>query len=84
MAQTGVGQPKDETDVRRGIVKRVTQIGVQVLLLAAIFFVSSGRLDWWAAWLYLGIFVTSVVINAAILLRKNPELIAERAKAGED
>lgn len=83
-ANTDASQPKDQTQVRRGIVKRVTQVGVQVLLLAAIFFISSGRLGWWAAWLYLGIFVISVVINATILLRKNPELIAERAKAGED
>jgi protein-S-isoprenylcysteine O-methyltransferase Ste14 len=84
MEHTDVSQSKGEGDVTQGIVKRVVQIGIQVLLLAAILFISSGRLDWWAAWLYLGIFVMGVLINSAVLLRKNPELIAERAEVKED
>ena len=84
MDHMDTSQSKDKANVTSGILKRAVQLGIQVLLLAAILFISSGRLDWWAAWLYLGIFVMGVVINAAILLRRNPELIAERAEVKED
>ena len=73
-------QPADQTELTRGIWKRAVQIGIQLLLGAAILFLSSGRLDWWFAWVYLGVFVLAVVVNSFVLLRTNPELIAERAR----
>ena len=76
--------PSDgELDVTGGIVKRLIQIGVQVLLLAAILFLSSGRLDWVWAWVYQASFVAGVGIFGILLYRKNPELIAERAEIRE-
>jgi len=36
------------------------------------------------AWVYLGMYVVMIVINALVLLRTNPELIAERAQIKED
>jgi protein-S-isoprenylcysteine O-methyltransferase Ste14 len=60
--------------------KRARQLVIQVLLVAAILFISSGRLDWWMAWVYLGIFVVGVIVNGVILMRISPELIAERAR----
>jgi isoprenylcysteine carboxyl methyltransferase (ICMT) family protein YpbQ len=68
------------SDTRAGMLKRAVQIGIQLLLIAGILFVSSGRLDWWMAWAYLAIFAIGVVINAAFLMRIGPELIAERAR----
>jgi protein-S-isoprenylcysteine O-methyltransferase Ste14 len=56
------------------------QMGIQFLILAAILFLSSGRLDWWFAWIYLVIFVLGVAVNSYVLLRTHPELIAERAR----
>jgi len=73
-------QPAGNADVTRGILKRAVQLGIQFLLLAGILFLSSGRLDWWFAWVYLGIFVLGVGVNSFVLLRVNPELIAERAR----
>lgn len=75
-----VKQPTNQTDVTRGIMKRAVQLGIQFLILAAILFLSSGRLDWWFAWVYLGIFVLGVGVNSFVILRTNPELIAERAR----
>jgi len=74
------GQPAGNADVTSGILRRAVQLGIQFLLLAAILFLSSGRLDWWFAWVYLGIFVIGVGVNSFVLLRINPELIAERAR----
>jgi protein-S-isoprenylcysteine O-methyltransferase Ste14 len=70
-------------DLTRGILKRGLQIAIQMLLTAAILFIASGRLDWWMAWVYLGIYAVGVSVNAAILMHINPELIAERAEARE-
>jgi protein-S-isoprenylcysteine O-methyltransferase Ste14 len=72
--------PTGSTDVTTGIRKRAIQLGIQFLILAAVLFLSSGRLDWWFAWVYLGIFVIGVGVNSFVLLRINPELIAERAR----
>lgn len=74
------GQSTSQTDLTRGIRKRAFQMVFQFLLLAAILFLSSGRLDWWFAWVYLGIFVLGVCANSYVILRTNPELIAERAR----
>ena len=76
-------QGDSELDVTGGIVKRLIQLGVQALLLAAILFLSSGRLDWVWAWVYLASFVAGVGIFGILLYRKNPELIAERAEIRE-
>jgi protein-S-isoprenylcysteine O-methyltransferase Ste14 len=76
-------QSDSELDVTGGIVKRLIQLGVQALLLAAILFLSSGRLDWVWAWVYLATFAVGLGINGIILYRKNPALIAERAEVRE-
>jgi protein-S-isoprenylcysteine O-methyltransferase Ste14 len=57
------------------------QTGVFVAIFAASLFISSGRLDWAMAWVYLALFVTNQAIVALILLPKNPELLAERARS---
>jgi protein-S-isoprenylcysteine O-methyltransferase Ste14 len=80
---TTVNQPNGKSKVTSGIVKRAAQLGIQALILAAILFLSSGRLDWIWAWVYLATFVIGIGINAFILMRKNPELIAERSGVGE-
>jgi protein-S-isoprenylcysteine O-methyltransferase Ste14 len=57
------------------------QVVIQTLLIAAILFIASGRLDWGWAWAYLGVGVGILVINASVL---PPELIAERGQIKED
>jgi protein-S-isoprenylcysteine O-methyltransferase Ste14 len=75
-----VQQLNARSEVRAGILKRAVQIGMQLLIMAGILFISSGQLDWWMAWVYLAIFAIGVAINAAFLMRISPELIAERGR----
>ncbi len=49
------------------------------LFLPALLFLSAGTLDWIMAWLYLLLTVGITVISRLIMLRKHPDLIAERA-----
>jgi protein-S-isoprenylcysteine O-methyltransferase Ste14 len=53
----------------------------QILSLAAtgvILFWSAGRLDWWAAWAAIGIWLAWFAATDVLLLRYNPQLMAER------
>jgi len=80
-ANTSVNQPNGKSDLTSRVVKRMLQVVVQLLILAAILFIASGRMDWVGAWAYLGVGVGIVVINALVL---PPELIAERGQIRED
>ncbi len=73
-----------KSDMNSLIVKRMIQVVVVILIEAAILFISAGRLDWVAAWAYIAIYLIILTINAVVLLRKDPELIAERAQVKED
>ncbi|MFH1447072.1 MAG: isoprenylcysteine carboxylmethyltransferase family protein [Chloroflexota bacterium] len=52
---------------------------IMLVLPAVILFGSSGRLDWGMAWIYIGMITAFTVGSRIIMLRKNPDLIAERA-----
>lgn len=82
-ANATASSPVDGSDLTAGITKRVGQLLIQALVLAVLLFLSAGRLDWLWGWVYLATFVLGVAINGAILWRKNPSLIAERAKGAQ-
>ena len=75
--------PSDFT-MRGRIVKRLAQIGLHVLLLAGILFVSSGRLNWPVAWVYVGLVLIILVVTGILMLRIDPGLVAERSGIGEN
>jgi protein-S-isoprenylcysteine O-methyltransferase Ste14 len=76
-----VDQPNGKSDLTSRVRKRMLQVVIQTLLIAAILFIASGRLDWGWAWAYLGVGVGILVINSLVL---SPELIAERGQVKED
>ena len=75
-----LARTNNQAATTRGVIKRFVQVALSLLLLAAVLFIAAGRLDWWMAWAYIGLYVGNVAINALVLLPKNPELIAERGK----
>jgi protein-S-isoprenylcysteine O-methyltransferase Ste14 len=70
-------------DIVRGIAARSAQIGLMFLIIAIVLFGAAGRLDWMWGWLYLGIYLAGTLVNAGFLLRRDPELVAERGQPGE-
>jgi protein-S-isoprenylcysteine O-methyltransferase Ste14 len=53
----------------------------QILSIAAMgvaLFWSAGRIDWWAAWAAIAVWLTFFTTTDILLLRFNPELMAER------
>ncbi len=70
----------DAEATRKAIVRRVMQLAITLVMLAASMFLSSGRLAWGMAWVYLGLYVGMIVATGLVIER---DLIAERSRIGE-
>ena len=73
--------PSSKHSTTSGIVARGVQLGISFLIEAAILFGASGHIDWGWAWVFLGLYIVAVAINASLMLRRSPEMIAERGQA---
>jgi protein-S-isoprenylcysteine O-methyltransferase Ste14 len=73
------GQPLAKIKVGR-LLKRLAQVLVAVATLAAILFLSSWRLDWVMAWVYVGTFTVVLAAMTVYQELSNPELVEERAE----
>jgi protein-S-isoprenylcysteine O-methyltransferase Ste14 len=80
-AHTPVEPSREESNTSRKVLKRILQVVITYLILAAILFVSAGRLNWIWAWIYLGLGLGILIINFAVL---PTELIAERGQPGDN
>ena len=62
-------------------------VGLAVAAIVVVFtgfvFVLARRLGWTLGWIYVGIFVATLAINLACLLRWNPELIRRRMRVAK-
>jgi nitrate/nitrite transporter NarK len=78
--ESGIPASEARRGLAVGIIARVGTVVFFLILQAVILFLAAGQLFWTWAWVYLGICLVSVVINDAIMLRTNPETIAERGR----
>ncbi len=78
-AQTAHRQQNN--DLKAGVIRRMIQILITILIQAVVLFLSAGTLRWWEAWAYVGIYLAGVAVNAVFMLRLNPETIVERGRA---
>jgi protein-S-isoprenylcysteine O-methyltransferase Ste14 len=78
--ESGAPPSGSRPSLAAGIVARVGTVAFFIVLQGVILFLAAGRLNWTWAWVYLGICLVSVVINGVIMLRTNPETIAERGR----
>ncbi len=62
------------------IVRRLAQIGVLIVVYAALLFGAAGRLDWGGGWAYMGLYLAFIALNAILMLPGRRELIAERGR----
>lgn len=66
------------------VIRRALQLLAGIVLYAVVLFVSAGRLDWPAAWWFLALNLVLVSVGGAILLRRNPAVIAARSHVRSD
>ena len=74
---------KEQPSLISGIIARAGQILFLLIFMGLVLFLGSGHLNWTAAWVYLGISLLGILINATFLLRTKPEMVAERGKPKE-
>lgn len=68
----------------RGVIRRALQLFAAIVIYALILFISAGRLDWSAAWVYLALNLLIVGCGAAILLSRNPGVVIARGQIRSD
>ncbi len=68
------------SSLRAGVRRRMMQVGVSLLVEASALFLSAGRLRWGAGWAFVAHYLGVVGVNSVTLLRRDPELIAERSR----
>jgi protein-S-isoprenylcysteine O-methyltransferase Ste14 len=65
-----------------GVIRRLAQIAALVVLQAILLFASAGRLNWFEGWLYMGLYLFFIALDAVLILPKGPDLIEERSRMG--
>lgn len=73
-----VKQPRNQSETTRTIVRFLVREAMGVLMLAAILFLSAGRLDWVWGWALVGITFLWASATALVGILRNPGLLAER------
>jgi protein-S-isoprenylcysteine O-methyltransferase Ste14 len=63
--------------------RAATLLGVAVLLVGGLFFGSAGTLDYWQAWVFLGVLFLPMTFVLVYLLRRDPQLLERRLRARE-
>jgi protein-S-isoprenylcysteine O-methyltransferase Ste14 len=64
------------------IVKTIAGFAFLMLVLALALFLSAGSLNFWQAWIYLGVFSVCTLLITAYLIKNDPKLLARRVQAG--
>jgi protein-S-isoprenylcysteine O-methyltransferase Ste14 len=74
-------QDRGTSDAKETVTWRQLLFGAFIMtaLPAAVLLGSSGKLEWWMAWVYIGMTTAFSLGSRMIMLRKYPGLIAERA-----
>jgi protein-S-isoprenylcysteine O-methyltransferase Ste14 len=70
--------------MKKAMIQRGLQVFIGTLLIGVVLFLAAGRLDWTMGWVYIGLQFLGLLINATILIIKNPELIAARARLPDE
>ena len=79
------GEPAEQVQSRAGALAGVgwraaLGFAAYALLFPLVLFVAAGRLDWPAAWAYVGLHVSFTIGSRLLALRINPSVLAERAR----
>ena len=63
------------------MLKPAAGVAINVAIFAALLFLPTRNLDWWRAWVLLGVIFVSAVASTVILRRTSPALLEERFKS---
>ena len=77
-AKSFAEQQSHQSETTRKVVRWLVRETMGLLMLAAVLFLSAGRLDWVMGWTLVGITLAWTTATALVVIPRNPELLAER------
>ena len=67
-----------------GLLRRaLVRFGAGAAILATVFFVTAGTLDYWQAWLYMAVLFTPLTLALIYFYRNDPEFLERRIRSSE-
>jgi protein-S-isoprenylcysteine O-methyltransferase Ste14 len=66
--------------LERSGVNRILQVLVSIVMMGLVLFLTAGRIDWPAAWIFLATYALTVLTVGVWVARKHPDVINERGK----
>lgn len=69
-----------ESRLERSGINRILQVLVSILLTGVVLFLTAGRIDWPAAWIFLGTYALTILTAGIWVARKHPDVVNERGK----
>jgi protein-S-isoprenylcysteine O-methyltransferase Ste14 len=82
--ETAVELPREDAPRTKTSLPLVARVGISLGLMGLLLFAVAGRLDWLGGWVFVGLIVFSLVLNAVVVRLTNPVLARERWKERED
>lgn len=79
--ETRVQNQRKPMKIKNPYKKAMVRLPILIIVIAAALFLSSGRVDWWMAWIYIGLMLVHMVITLILI---DPDLIEERANIKKD
>jgi protein-S-isoprenylcysteine O-methyltransferase Ste14 len=70
--------------LERSGINRILQILVSIILMGLVLFLTAGRIDWPAAWIFLGTYTLVILTLGVWVTRKHPDVVNERGKIAHD
>jgi membrane protein YdbS with pleckstrin-like domain len=56
---------------------------ITTVFMLGVLFLSAGRLDWWEGWAYTAVVLLVLVLSRSLMIIMNPDMVRERAEAGQ-
>lgn len=66
--------------LERSGINRILQVLFSIVLMGSALFLTAGRMDWPAAWIFLGSYLLMVLTVGVWVARKHPDVVNERGK----
>lgn len=74
---------KNSSNNRQLLIKVLIRFVLAIIILSLNFFLPAGTIEFWEAWVYMGILFTPMIFVLIYLLKKDPELLERRMKIKE-
>jgi protein-S-isoprenylcysteine O-methyltransferase Ste14 len=76
-----VNSQQEQMKAKNPYKRAYVRLPVFLIVIASALFMTSGRLDWWTAWIYLGVMIVHMIVTLILI---DPDLIEERTKIKKD